>query len=61
MNHRIRLIGLLAVSLLACGCIHTIEYGRQFDSSRVASLEKGKTTKQEILTMFAEAVRQRGA
>jgi len=46
---------LLFITLCAAafsGCIHTIEYGRQFDSSHVTYIEKGKTTKQEVLTMF---------
>jgi outer membrane protein assembly factor BamE (lipoprotein component of BamABCDE complex) len=43
---------LLAAALSFSACIHTIEYGRQFDASKVPSLEKGRTSKQEVLTMF---------
>lgn len=52
MKNRLSLTCLLAAALSSSACIHTIEYGRQFDASKVPSLEKGKTTKQEVLTMF---------
>jgi outer membrane protein assembly factor BamE (lipoprotein component of BamABCDE complex) len=47
-----KILPLLIAALLSSACIHVIEYGRDFDAARVPALEKGKTTKQEVLTMF---------
>jgi outer membrane protein assembly factor BamE (lipoprotein component of BamABCDE complex) len=46
-------IGGLALCLVFCGCT-TVQStsGRDFDSSKVSRVEKGKTTSDEILAMF---------
>lgn len=44
-----------AAALAIAGCGHTVEYGSQFDASQVSKIQKGKTTKQEVVGMFGAA------
>jgi len=50
MRRRALILGM--AGLLAAGC--AITYGREFDTTKVSQIQKGKTTKDEVRAMLGE-------
>lgn len=45
---------LFAAALSVIGCSHTMEQGEKIESWQVAQIQRGKTTKSDITTMFGQ-------
>jgi len=52
-KYALLVIAIISLGLFGCATA-TFTQGKAFDTSKVASIEKGKTTKQEIVSWFGE-------
>ena len=43
---------IISIGLIVAGC--AITYGREFDTTKVSQIVKGKTTKEEVRAMLGE-------